>query len=232
VERIEGLWLRRVKPVSDITELQLQLDGLHGRLRECRRCAEAGYFIGSRPVFSGPPTAQVMVIGQAPARVESGQAGLPFGLRRGNRRSLLWTWLEQAGWTEAEFRACHYLSAVTKCYPGPSPNGQGDRLPTAAERALCRPWLEQELAVIRPKIVLLIGRVAIEQLLPQLKGQPLESFIGQVFEQAGTTFVPLPHPSGLSRWLNRPENRARVEAALAQLRELKAALCGPPTADG
>ncbi len=216
---------RGVKRVSDITETQLQLNGLHDRLKECRRCAAAGYFIGSRPVFSGPASAKVMVVGQAPARVESDQAGIPFGLRRGNRRSLLWAWLEQAGWTEVEFRAGHYLSAVTKCYPGPSPNGQGDRLPTAAERALCRPWLEQELAIIRPRVILPVGRVAIELFLPQLKGQPLESFIGQVFEQAETALVPLPHPSGLSRWLNRPENRARVDAALARLRELKAAFC-------
>ena len=190
----------------------------------CRRCAKAGYFIGSGPVFSGPATARVMVVGQAPARVETGQAGLPFGLRRGKRRSLLWDWLEQAGWSEAEFRAHHYLSAITRCYPGPSPNGQGDRVPTAAERELCRPWQEQELVIIQPKIILPIGRVAIERFLPELKGQPLESFIGQVFERAGLIIVPLPHPSGVSRWLNRPENRARVGKALARLRELKQTL--------
>lgn len=207
--------------VGDIVEPQAQLDVLHGRLRACRRCAEAGYFIGSRPVFSGPASARVMVVGQAPAKVETGQAGRPFGLRRGKRRSLLWAWLEQAGWTEAEFRAGHYLSAITKCYPGPGQNGRGDRLPTAAERALCRPWLEQELAIVRPKIILPIGRVAIEWFLPELKDQPLESFVGQVFERAGLAIVPLPHPSGVSRWLNRPENRARVAAALVRLKELK-----------
>ena len=162
-----------------------------------------------------------MIVGQAPAKVETGQGGVPFGPRRGKRRSLLWTWLEQAGWLEEEFRARHYLSAITKCYPGKSKNGKGDRLPTATERDLCRSWRERELALIQPKIIIPIGRVAIEQFMPELKGQPLETFIGQVFERAGVVLVPLPHPSGVSRWLNVAENRARVDEALARLQELK-----------
>jgi uracil-DNA glycosylase len=162
-----------------------------------------------------------MVVGQAPAKVETGQDGLPFGPRRGGRRSLLWDWLERAGWPEAEFRAGQYLSAITKCYPGKSSSGRGDRVPTAAERALCRPWQERELALIRPRIVIPIGRVAIEQLLPELKGRPLDNFIGQVFERDGISLVPLPHPSGVSRWLNRPENRAKVDEALIRLGELR-----------
>jgi len=110
-------------------------------------------------------------VGQAPAKVETGQGGVPFGPRRGKRRSLLWTWLEQAGWLEEEFRARHYLSAITKCYPGKSKNGKGDRLPTATERDLCRSWRERELALIQPKIIIPIGRVAIEQFVPELKGR-------------------------------------------------------------
>lgn len=204
-------------------EVQQQLDELHAELRLCQRCAGAGYFIGSSPVFSGPASAQVMVVGQAPAKVEGGQTSLPFGPRRGGRRSLLWDWLEQAGWTEAEFRASHYFSAITKCYPGKSKSGAGDRVPTATERELCRPWRERELALIQPNIIIAIGRVAIEQFLPELRGQPLETFIGQIFEREQQVIVPLPHPSGVSRWLNKPENQAKVEAALLRLRALKQA---------
>lgn len=201
-----------------------QLDTLHAALSRCRKCARAGYFIGSAPIFSGPASARVMLVGQAPAKVETGEEGVPFGPRRGGRRSLLWDWLEQAGWPEDEFRAHHYLSAITKCYPGKSRSGRGDRVPTAAERELCRPWREQEQAIIRPKIIIPVGRVAIEQYLPQLKGQPLETFIGRVFEQDSIYLTPLPHPSGVSRWLNAPENRARVDAALEKLRGLRQAL--------
>ena len=202
-------------------DAQAQLDQLHHELRQCRKCAEAGYFIGSRPVFAGPASAQVIVVGQAPAKVETGRDGIPFGLRRGGQRSLLWEWLEQAGWPEADFRARQYLSAVTKCYPGKSRSGSGDRAPTATERRLCAPWRERELAIIQPKIISAIGRIAIEQFLPELKGQPLETFIGHIFQRGPTTIVPLPHPSGVSRWLNKPENRAKVDEALAQLKALK-----------
>ncbi|MEM7345979.1 MAG: uracil-DNA glycosylase family protein [Chloroflexota bacterium] len=206
-----------------MTDSQAQLDGLHDDLRRCRRCSEAGYSIGSQPVFSGTAAAQVIVVGQAPAKVEAGESGMPFGPRRNGQRSLLWDWLEQAGWAEDEFRSRHYLSAVTKCFPGKSKSGGGDRVPTVAERKLCAPWQTQELAIIQPKIIIAIGRVAIEQFLPQLKGQPLETFIGQIFPQTETPWVvvPLPHPSGVSRWLNQPENRAKVVIALRELRQLK-----------
>ena len=129
-----------------------------------------------------------------------------------------------AGWPEAECRASQYLSAVTKCSPGKSSSGRGDRVPTAAERELCRPWRERELALIRPSLIIPIGRVAIEQFLPELKGRPLERFISQLFERDGLQIVPLPHPSGVNRWLNRPENRARVDEALARLGKLRQAL--------
>ncbi len=198
-----------------------QLAELHAELRGCRRCAEAGYFIDSTPVFSGPASAEVMVVGQAPAKVEAGAEGVPFGPRRGGQQSLLWEWLAEAGWSEAEFRASHYFSAITKCYPGKSKSGKGDRVPTARERELCRPWRERELAIIRPKIIVAVGRIAIEQFLPQLKGQSLDTIIGQVFEQSETVIVPLPHPSGVSRWLNTPDNQAKVTAALARLKALK-----------
>lgn len=204
-----------------MSEAQRRLDALHAEMRGCRRCAEAGYFIGSRPVFAGPASAQVMIVGQAPAKVEAGERGVPFGPRRGGQRSLLWEWLERAGWSEAEFRATHYLSAITKCYPGQSKSGKGDRVPTAKERALCRPWRERELAIIQPRIVIAIGRVAIEQFLPDLKGQPLDHFIGQIFERESDTVVPLPHPSGVNRWLNRPKNRAKVDQVLDQLAVLR-----------
>ena len=161
------------------------------------------------------------MVGQAPAKVETDKDDIPFGPRRGGQRSLLWSWLEQVGWSEAEFRAEQYISAVTKCYPGKSKGGNGDRVPSAAERELCRPWREQELAIIKPKIIIPIGRIAIEQFLPELKGKPLETFIGQLFKRDTDTIVPLPHPSGVSRWLNNPKNRAKVDEALEKLKVLK-----------
>jgi uracil-DNA glycosylase len=137
-----------------VTTAQAQLDRLHREMRGCRQCAEAGYWVGGGPIFAGPASAQVIVVGQAPAKREHGQAHVPFGPGREGQRSPLWRWLEQAGWSEAGFRARHYFSAITKCYPGKSGSGQGDRVPTAAERDLCRPWVEAELAIVRPQLII------------------------------------------------------------------------------
>jgi uracil-DNA glycosylase family 4 len=204
-----------------VTTAQAQLDALHAQMRGCRKCAESGYWVGGGPIFAGPASAQVMVVGQAPAKLEHGQAHVPFGPGRGGQRSPLWRWLEQAGWSEADFRARHYFSAITKCYPGKSGSGQGDRVPTAAERNLCRPWVEAELAIVRPRLIIPLGRIAIERFLPELKGQPLEHIIGQSFEREAIFIVPLPHPSGVSRWLNLPQNQARVGAAVTELKRLR-----------
>lgn len=139
-----------------------QLDTLHTELRACRRCLEEGYWIVPGPVFSGGPEARVMLIGQAPGITE-GQVKRPFNAGSGKR---LFQWLGEAGWDEAEFRARHYMTAVTKCYPGPNSNGKGDRVATPIEQALCRPWLEQEIRLVNPHLMILVGGLAIKLLYP------------------------------------------------------------------
>lgn len=114
------------------------------------------------PVFSGGPGARVMLIGQAPGITE-GQVKRPFNAGSGKR---LFQWLGEAGWDEDEFRATAYMTAVTKCYPGPNANGKGDRVATPFEQALCRPWLDQEIRLIQPQLILLVGGLAIKLLYP------------------------------------------------------------------
>ena len=97
------------------------------------------------------------------------------------------------------------MTAITKCYPGPHPAGRGDRVPSRAEQALCAPWLEQELALIDPKVLIPIGGLAISRFLGN--GQPMTGLIGERFERDGRILVPLPHPSGASQWFNVPETR-------------------------
>lgn len=138
------------------------LETLHSELRTCRRCLEEGYWIVPGPVFSGGPGARVMLIGQAPGITE-GQVKRPFNAGSGRR---LFQWLGEAGWEEAAFRASAYMTAVTKCYPGPNENGKGDRVATPFEQALCRPWLEQEIRLINPQLILLVGGLAIKLLYP------------------------------------------------------------------
>lgn len=192
-----------------------QLAALQAKIRTCRACAEAGYPIGSTPIISGTAGARLMLIGQAPGKVEE-RVHRPFAGSAGRR---LFTWLAQAGWEEEQFRARHYMTAVTKCFPGKGSNGRGDRVPSAVEQALCRPFLERELALVDPAVIVPVGRLALGLFYD--RSTPLEAIIGTAKREGGRWIVPLPHPSGASPWYNRPENRERLHQALAILRRLR-----------
>jgi uracil-DNA glycosylase len=186
---------------------------LQAEMRACRRCLEAGYDIVAGAVFSGPVPSPLMLVGQAPGVTEA-QVKRPFNASSGTR---LFQWLAEAGFEETEFRARYYMTAVTKCYPGKHPKGKGDRKPGRAEQALCRPFLERELALVQPRVLLAVGGLAIETLLG--RRLRLDQAVGQVFEVNGRHVLPLPHPSGASLWPNRLENQVRITQALALLRE-------------
>jgi uracil-DNA glycosylase len=182
-------------------------------MRACRRCLEAGYEITPGAVFSGSVPAPLMLVGQAPGVTEV-QAGRPFNASSGRR---LFQWLAEAGFEETEFRARYYMTAVTKCYPGKHPKGKGDRKPSRAEQKLCRPFLDRELEMVQPRVVLAVGGLAIETLLGQKLR--LDEAVGRVFRVDGRVILPLPHPSGASLWPNRPENQALIHQAMALLRD-------------
>jgi uracil-DNA glycosylase len=188
-------------------------DRLQAEMRACRRCLEAGFGITAGAVFSGPAPAPLMLVGQAPGITEA-QAKRPFNASAGRR---LFQWLAEAGLDEGHFRAAYHMSAVTKCYPGKQPGGKGDRRPSRAEQDLCRPFLERELALVQPRVLLAVGGLAIDTLLG--RHLPLEQAVGEVFLVEGRWVLPLPHPSGASLWPNRPENKDRIGRALAILRE-------------
>jgi uracil-DNA glycosylase len=200
-------------------------------LAACRRCADAGYFIGSTPISTLNAGAIFMTVGQAPGRHEAEVTHLPFSGPAGRR---LFRWLAQAGFDEAEFRATQAMVAITRCYPGPHPAGRGDRVPSRAEQALCAPWLEAELALIQPKVIIPIGGLAITRFLGDERNPvsarnrvSMTDLIGERFERDGVAgpasaiIVPLPHPSGASQWFNAAENKIRLERALGILAELR-----------
>lgn len=186
---------------------------VQARLRSCRLCLEAGYDIYPRAIFSGGPGARLMVIGQAPGITEK-EAGRPFNAGSGKR---LFQWLAQAGIDETWFRATQYMCSVTACYPGRARSGSGDRVPSRTEQQLCRPYLDAEIALIDPGLILPVGRLAIQMFYPP--DQSLEAIIGTDKQVDQRWIVPLPHPSGASRWHQSHENRQRVQKALALIRE-------------
>jgi len=176
--------------------------------RICRACVEAGYPLESLPVLQGEPGQRAMIVGQAPGVVE-GVERRPW---RGRAGKTLRRWLEL---DEEAFYSTFYCCSVTRCYPGRHPNGRGDRPPTLRELDLCGFWLDWELRLLRPTLIVPVGGLAIRRVL-RISG--LASCIGARFEVGEAVAVPLPHPSGASGWLNAAENRERLAAALALLR--------------
>jgi uracil-DNA glycosylase len=177
--------------------------------RVCRACAEAGYPLESLPVVHGHEGQRAYLLGQAPGAVE-GDERRPW---RGRAGRTLRRWLDL---DESEFYATFYCASVTRCYPGKSPSGRGDRTPTPREQELCAFWREWELRLLRPQLIVPVGGLAARRLLG-LKS--VTGCIGRRFERAGATAIPLPHPSGASGWLNDPANRRRVAEAATLIRE-------------
>ena len=197
--------------VSD--ERRAALADLHARLHACRLCLQAGYEIFPRAIFSGEIAARMMIIGQAPGITEK-EAGRPFNAGSGTR---LFQWLAEAGIEEAWFRRTQYLTSVTKCYPGRSKSGSGDRVPTRSEQRLCRPHLDAEISLVDPDLILPVGRLAINLFFsPTLA---LEQVVGTQKQVDGRWVIPLPHPSGASRWHQSEANRRLVQQAISLLRE-------------
>jgi uracil-DNA glycosylase len=184
------------------------LDNHRRALLRCRRCSLGN---GIRPIVSGAKSPKAMLIGQAPGKVEA-EGGVPFSGRAGRT---LFRWLARAGLDEESARELIYISAITRCFPGPHPSGRGDRVPTHGEQSQCADWLEAEMRIIRPALIIPVGRLAIERFLPKL---PLNELIGirhaVDYGMGHGVAIPLPHPSGASSWIHQPGNAALVEKAL------------------
>jgi uracil-DNA glycosylase len=184
--------------------------------RRCRACAEAGFPLGSLPVFEGREGQRAYLYGQAPGALEGGERR-PW---RGRAGRTLRRWLDM---DEARFYGTFYCASITRCYPGKHPSGRGDRAPRPAEQALCSFWFGQELRLLRPRLIVTVGGMAARSLLGPI---PLDACVGERFERDGLAIVPLPHPSGASGWLNEPQNRERLEHGIAQVQAALAELAG------
>lgn len=188
------------------------LAALHDEIHICQRCVVGGYLARANTVgaTSGRIGDRVMVVGQAPGHL-SVERGMPFA---GPGGILLDRWLRQAGFAAGALHREVYLSALTRCDPGKNPRGTGDRKPSPPELALCRPYLLRELELVRPQVILPVGGMAIAAFLGP---QRLEEVIGESFERNGALLIPLPHPSGVSRWLNDAAHQHLLARALARL---------------
>jgi uracil-DNA glycosylase family 4 len=184
------------------------LASLQRDARACRACIEAGFPLESLPVLHGHEGQRAYMLGQAPGAVEA-QERRPW---RGRAGRTLRRWLEL---DEEQFYDCFYCASVTRCYPGRSPGGRGDRTPTPREQELCEFWRDWELRLLRPALIVTVGGLAARRLLALTR---LGECVGRRFHYGDAVAIPLPHPSGASGWLNDRANRALVAEAAALVR--------------
>lgn len=173
------------------------------------------------PVVHGPPVAsKVMLVGQAPGPRE-GSFGRPFAWTAGKT---LFRWFEETtGANEEKFRERIYMAAVARCFPGKA-NGGGDRKPDAEEIERCRTFLEREVAILKPDLVLAVGTLAIGEVLgPLVAKKKLDEIIGRSFRTKWhgreLDVVALPHPSGASPWHKMEPGKTLLSKALRLARK-------------
>ncbi len=182
--------------------------------RACHVCVDAGIIPEANPTFSGQWGAPFFMVGQAPGPAER-ESRRPFSGRAGKE---LDRWMLRAGFASTEeFRRLTYLAALMRCFPGRNRAGTGDLRPPPAAVANCAHWLDAELELLKPRVLIPVGQMAITRFLGP---GPLEERVGRTFGSQ-PVMLPLPHPSGQSRWLNDPANRKRLETGLAQLSNLR-----------
>jgi len=200
-----------------VTRLDKKLDVHRDEMSRCRRCSHPEDVL---PIVSLARSPKVMLVGQAPGKTEAA-GGRPFAGRAGRT---LFSWLASAGIDEDTARSRIYISAITRCYPGPSPSGRGDRVPNPEERANCSSWLANELRIIRPTLIIPVGRLAIDAVIGPIA---LDQAVGRQFDLANDNrlmptrdtrlvgvAVPLPHPSGASSWIHAPGHKQLLAGAL------------------
>jgi len=175
-----------------------------------RRCCDC-------PDMTGPPVtgqavlSPLMLIGQAPGTREI-ETGRPFTWTSGRT---LFGWFSGLGLTEQAFRSRVYMCAVCRCFPGKNPKG-GDRMPSRHEVERCRPWLEGDLDLVGPRLIIPVGRLAIAHFLDAGR---LVDVVGAQWswkteDGRPVDIIPLPHPSGVSSWFKTEPGRGLLEQAL------------------
>src|SRR5687768_12788081 len=193
--------------MSRVSRKQQLLADHVARLRQCRRCPR----MIPPPVSGGPALSKVMLIGQAPG-VKEPVLGRPFAWTAGRT---LFGWFQQfCRLSEEEVRARIYFAAVCRCFPGKTAAG-GDRVPAPDEIRNCSAWMNDEIEILRPRLVIPVGKLAIAQFMVVGK---LDEVIGRVFpmrrNRCAFDLIPLPHPSGASPWHRMQPGKALLATAM------------------
>jgi uracil-DNA glycosylase len=191
-----------------MTDLSGQLQRHLRAVHACRLCPQ----MQPPPVTGHAVHSPVMLVGQAPGDKEPVMQR-PFAWTAGKT---LFKWFrESCAVDENDFRRGVYMAAVCRCFPGKKAQG-GDRVPNNEEIAHCSRWLSAEMTLLKPQLVIPVGKLAISRFMNY---GSLEQHIGSCFRcsYAGHEFdaIPLPHPSGASPWPRMEPGKTLLTQALA-----------------
>jgi uracil-DNA glycosylase family 4 len=159
-----------------------ELNALHESIRRCKLCPLHATRLNAVP-GEGSYYARVFFIGEAPGARED-ESGRPFVGRSGE---LLTQMIETIGLTRDEV----FITSVLKSRP---PN---NRAPTSSEIALCRPYVERQIELINPRVVVLLGGVAIASMVGPWS---VSESHGKFFEAKGRTYFMTYHPAAALRF--------------------------------
>jgi uracil-DNA glycosylase len=183
---------------------------IQSQIRDCRDCST----VCGTPVHGVAVQTPILLVGQAPGAHESDR-GKPFAYTAG--KTLFQWFLEATGVDEEEFRNHVYIAAVARCFPGKSSGGRGDREPSEEEIQRCRRHLRREVEILKPQLVLAVGKVAIREVLG-VKNFSLADVVGRKlkceFHGHLVEVICLPHPSGISVWPRMEPGRGLLRRAL------------------
>ncbi len=179
------------------------------QLKNCQKCPKM-----IPPVVSGDPIeSKVILLGQAPGAHE-GELGKPFAWTAGKT---LFRWFSSIGIEEEKFRQKVYMAAVCRCFPGKASTG-GDRVPDEEEIAICGQWFKKEVELLKPQLIIPVGKLAITQLMDF---RLLKEVVGEIYEVEWDGFsfdvIPLPHPSGASTWHRMSPGKELLAQALEHI---------------
>ncbi len=165
--------------------------------RKCPLCETRKHVVFGQ----GVPDAEVLFVGEGPGANEDEQ-GLPFVGRSGQ---LLDHYLEAI---DLDRGKNIFIANIVKCRP------PENRDPLPEESAACLPWLRQQFRLLRPKIVVCLGRVAAQQLIDPKFSVTKDH--GKFFDKQGTLFMATLHPAAL---LRNPNNKPQAFGDFAALRD-------------
>jgi len=200
-----------MSPSKPSPMVQVLLDAHVAELLACNRCP-----LMHKPVVSGGPVvSKVLLVGQAPG-VKEPVLGRPFAWTAGKT---LFRWFDEfCGIDEQTFRNSIYMAAVCRCFPGKNSAG-GDRVPNDTEIRNCATWMQREIEILKPSLVIPVGKLAILQFI---KFDKLNDIIGKTISvtRYGHEFdiIPLPHPSGASPWHRMEPGKSLLAQAMERIK--------------